>query len=213
MTFWSKWLKRKEVSQEKQIDNSQPDRELVKDWIKSINDCIVSLKSDLNTIPALTVAEFNDNFEDKSNEVIEKLNELPQKIIAPIKEVINLSKQEILTELVCISSHYSSHDSNDSVDSHKKIMEKPIQEISKELTGKQKRLLALLLDSGYLSYSEIGEKLGITHESAKNFVNRLLRDEEKARLLSKQETDAGMKVGVSDEIQDEILKKVSNYSE
>jgi hypothetical protein len=35
--------------------------------------------------------------------------------------------------------------------------------------------------------AEIGEKLGITHESAKNLVNRRLKDEEKARLFSKQE--------------------------
>ena len=84
---------------------------------------------------------------------------------------------------------------------------KSIQEITKELTGKQKKLLAILLDSGFLSYAEIGEKLGITHESAKNLVNRLLKDQDKARLFSKQETDEGIKVGVSSDVQDEILKK------
>lgn len=55
--------------------------------------------------------------------------------------------------------------------------------------------------------AEIGEKLGITHESAKNLVNRLLKDKEKARLFSKQETDRGVIVGVSSEAQDEILEK------
>jgi hypothetical protein len=51
------------------------------------------------------------------------------------------------------------------------------------------------------------EKLGITHESAKNLMNRLLKDGEKARLFSKQETDRGVIVGVSSEVQDEILEK------
>ena len=37
-------------------------------------------------------------------------------------------------------------------------------------------------------------------------MNRLLKDEEKARLFSKQETDNGVRVGVSSEVQDEILK-------
>jgi hypothetical protein len=38
-------------------------------------------------------------------------------------------------------------------------------------------------------------------------VNRLLKDEEKARLFSKQETYRGVIVGVSNEVQDEILEK------
>ena len=205
MAFWDKWLKKQEeINEQQNACASQSDRKLVNDWVQNINKSIISLKSDLNKIPSSTVAEFNNNFEDKSDEVIEKLDELPQKIIAPIKEVINLSKQEILAELVRISSHYGAHDSNDS---GRKAVVKPIQEISKELTGKQKKLLALLLDSGFLSYSEIGEKLGISHESAKNFVNRLLKDKEKTRLFIKQETNEGTKVGVSDEVQDEILKK------
>jgi hypothetical protein len=116
--------------------------------------------------------------------VICKLDDLPEKIISPLKGVISLSKQEILTELIHTSAQYS-HDSNNSVIVSSRAIEKPIQDISKELTGKQKRLLALLLDSGFLSYAEIGEKLGIIHESAKNFVNRLLKGKEKTRIFSK----------------------------
>ena len=206
MAFWDRWLKKKEI-QERQIIASQSDKELVKNWVQNINDSIAGLKSDLNKIPSLTAAEFNNNFEDKSEDVLKKLDELPVRIIEPIKEVISLSKREILTELVRISSHYGAHDSNDSVGSPEEATLKSIQKISKELTGKQKKLLALLLDSGFLSYSEIGEKLRITHESAKNFVNRLLKNSEKGRLFSKQDTDEGIRVGVSDEIQDEILKR------
>ncbi len=207
MAFWNRWLKKREdIVTETMIgtESLYSDRKLVLKWVKNINDSISSLQLDMYKIPKLTVSEFNENFEDKSEEVMKKLDRLPERIILPIKEVINLSKQEILAELIRIGAH---HDAHDSISAHREASVKPIQDISKELTGKQKKLLALLLDSGFLSYSEIGEKLGITHESAKNFVNRLLKNRVKARLFSKQETNDGIKVGLSDEIQDEILKK------
>jgi len=202
MTFWDRWFK-KDLTIEA-VQPNQYDRELVRSWIQNINNSIIGIKAELHRIPTLTVDEFNNKFGDRS-EVLKKLDELPIKIVEPLKEVIGLSKQEILSELIRIGSHYDAHDSNDLA--HKEIVVKSIQEISKELTRKQKKLLALLLDTGFLSYSEIGEKFGITNESAKNFVNRLLKDNEKARLFSKQETDEGVKVSVSNEIQDEILTK------
>ncbi len=205
MAFWDRWFK-KEVAVLEKTEPEQHDRELVGKWVQGISDSISSLKEDLHRIPALTVAEFNENLEGRSEQVLRKLNELPERIVEPIREVVSLSKQEILAELIRIGSHYGAHDSNDSARAQKNTV-KNIHEISMELSGKQKRLLALLLDSGFLSYAEIGEKLGIAHESAKNFVNRLLKDREKARLFSKQETEEGVKVGVSNEIQDEILKE------
>lgn len=201
MAFWHRWFK-KEVPPET-VQPNQHDRELVRNWIRNINDSISSLKIELSKIPELTVAEYNKSAEDRSREIKRKIDELPEKIVGPIRELLSLSKQEIMAELIRISSHHDAHDSHYSVD---REAAKPIQEMTKELTGKQKKLLAILLDSGFLSYAEIGEKLGITHESAKNLVNRLLRDANKARLISKQETDQGITVGVSSEVQDEILK-------
>lgn len=207
MAFWYRWFKKDAPLETAQLN--QYDRELVRSWIQNINDSITNIKAELHRIPTLTVDKFNDKFGDR-NEVLKKLDELPVKIIEPLKEVIALSKQEILGELIRISSHHDVHDSNDSAS--KEVVRRPIQEISKELTGKQKKLLALLLDTGFLSYTEIGKKVGVTHESAKNFVNRLLKDNEKARLFTKQETDEGVKVGVSNEIQDEILTKYRTTS-
>ncbi len=203
MVFWDRWFKREEPNVES-TRYSFSDRELIKEWVQSINNSLIDFKGELQKIPSQTVSAFNESFEDRSNDVISKLDDLPEKIISPLKEVISFSKQEILTELIRIGAHHDAHDSHDSGVTHK---EKSIQDVSKELTGKQKRLLALLLDSGFLTYVEIGEKLGITHESAKNFVNRLLKDREKARIFYKQETEEGVKVGVSTEIQDEVLKK------
>ncbi|MGA3406658.1 MAG: helix-turn-helix domain-containing protein [Candidatus Bathyarchaeia archaeon] len=164
----------------------------------------MSISEELRKMPSETAAIYNQSLENSNRDVLRKLDELPDKITGPLKDMMTLSKQEILAELVRISSHYDAHHSHDS-DSAQIL--KPVQEITKGLTGKQRKLLATLLDSGFLSYAEIGEKLGITHESAKNLVNRLLKDEEKARLFSKQETDRGVMVGVSSEAQDEVLEK------
>ena len=204
MAFWRRLFKR----QESRLEPTHPeasDRELVKRWVQSINDSVVQIRRELQKIPSLTVAALDESFEDRTHDVLSKLDALPGKIIGPLGEIIDLSKREVLAELVRISSRYGAHDSHHSVDGE---AAKPIQEITKGLTGKQKRLLAILLDSsGFLSYVEIGEKLGITHESAKNLVNRLLKDTDKRRLFSKQETDQAVKVGISSEVQDELLKR------
>jgi hypothetical protein len=205
MAFWDRWFKR----EEDRLEPTQPsasDRDLIKQWVQGIDESLSGIKEELRKIPSETVAVFNDSFEDRTGDVLNRLDDLPERIVKPLGEVIEMSKHEVLAELVRISSHYDAHDSHDSIRVQGQT-ERPIQEITKELTGKQKRLLAILLESGFLSYTEIGEKLGITHESAKNLVNRLLQDQDKARLFSKQETDDGIMVGVSSEVQDEILKK------
>lgn len=211
MAFWNRWFKREESKLEPTQPNAS-DQELVKQWVQSINDSLVDIKEELQKIPAETAATLDKSFENRTHDVLSKLDALPERIIRPLSEIIELSKREVLAELVRISSHYDAHHSHDSISARGQI-ETPIQEITKELTGKQKRLLAILLDSGFLSYAEIGEKLGITHESAKNLVNRLLNNTEKARLISKQETDQGIRVGVSSEVQDEILKEAPNHTE
>ena len=204
MDFWHRWFKR----EESKLEPTQPsasDRELVKQWVQSINDSLRLIREELREMPSETVSRLSESYENKSRDVLSKLDALPEKIIGPLGQIFDLSKREVLAELVRISSRYNAHDSHDSGGTQRQA-EKPIHEITKGLTGKQKKLLAILLDSGFLSYVEIGEKLGITRESAKNLVNRLLKDTDKARLISKQETDQGIRVGVSNEIQDEILK-------
>ena len=201
MAFWNRWFRKESKPEATPPDIS--DRELIMQWVQSVNDSLIRIREELQKIPSKTMAISHQSLEKSNRDVLRKLDELPDKITGPLKEMITISKQEILAELVRISSHYKAHHSHDS-DSAQIL---PIQEITKGLTGKQRKLLAILLDSGFLSYAEIGEKLGITHESAKNLVNRLLKDEEKVRLFSKQETDRGVIVGVSNEVQDEVLEK------
>jgi len=205
MAFWHRWFKREESRPEPTSPNAN-DRELVKRWVQSISDSVLQIRTELQRIPSLIIAELDKSHEDRTHDVLSRLDALPGKTIGPLREIIDLSKREVLAELVRISSHYGAHDSHDSGSGHRQA-EKPIHEITKGLTGKQKRLLAVLMDSGFLSYAEIGEKLGITRESAKNLVNRLLKDTDKGRLLSKQETDQGIEVGVSSDVQDEVLRK------
>jgi DNA-binding CsgD family transcriptional regulator len=203
MAFWNRLFRRRESK----IEAAEPeasDRELVQHWVQNISDSVIQIRTELEKIPSLTAAAINQSFEDKMYQTVSKLDALPERIIGPLGEIISLSKREVLAELVRISSHYDAHHSHDSDSAQ---IQRPIQEITKDLTGKQRTLLAILLDSGFISYAEIGEKLGIAHESAKNLVNRLLKDEQKARIFSKQETDRGVLVGVSSEVQDEIMKK------
>jgi DNA-binding MarR family transcriptional regulator len=208
MAFWNRLFRRKESA----IEAAEPDvgdRELIKQRVQSINDSLALIREELREVPLETFSKLSESYEIKNRDLLSKLDALPEKIIDPLREIIDISKREVLAELVRIGSHYSAHDSHHSHDSigAQLQIETPIQVIASELTGKQKRLLAILLDSGFLSYAEIGEKLGIAHESAKNLVNRLLKDGEKARIFSKQETDRGIIVGISNEVQDEVLKK------
>jgi predicted DNA-binding protein YlxM (UPF0122 family) len=203
MAFWNRWIRKGESK----LEVTQPDtsdRVIVKQWVQSVNDSLISIREELRKMPSETVTIYNQSLENSNRDVLRKLDELPDKITGPLKEIIVISKKEILAELVRISSHYNAHHSHDSDGA--RIL-KPVREITNGLTGKQRKLLAILLDSGFLSYAEIGEKLGITHESAKNLVNRLLKDDEKGKLFSKQETDKGVIVGVSSKVQDEILEK------
>jgi len=205
MAFWN-WLFRRKESK---VEGTQPeasDRGLFKEWIQSINDSLLRIEEELQRVSSETVATINEGAERRSQEFLRKLDDLPNRITVPLKEMMDIWKQEMLVELVRIGSHHGACDSHDSGGAQRQT-EKPIHEITKDLTGKQKRLLAVLIDSGFLSYAEIGEKLGITHESAKNLVNRLLKNMDKGRLFSKQETDQGIKVGVSSDVQDEMLKK------
>jgi len=202
MAFWNRWFRK-----ESKVKNTQPvasGREIVMQWVQSVNDSLIIIREELRKVPSETAAIYSQDLENSKRDVLRKLDELPEKITGPVKEMISISKQEILAELVRISADYNAHHSHDS--SSAQIL-KPVQEITNGLTGKQRKLLAILLDSGFLSYADIGERLGITHESAKNLVNRLLKDEEKARLFTKQETERGVIVGVSNEIQHEILEK------
>jgi hypothetical protein len=202
MAFWNR-LFRKEESKIR-TEPVANDRTQVIEWVQSINDSLVGIREELRMMPSQTAARYSQSLENINQGLLRKLDEMPDKITESVKGMIAISKQEILAELVRISSSYDAHRSHSSGDAR---TIRPIQEITNGLTGKQRKLLAILLDSGFLSYAEIGEKLGISHESAKNLVNRLLKDEEKARLLSKQETDRGIIVCVSTEVQDEILEK------
>jgi DNA-binding MarR family transcriptional regulator len=201
MAFWNRWFRTEEPKVEQP---EATDRELVKQWLQGVNDSLVGIREELRKIPVETASVCSQSLGNSNQDIIRKLDVLPVKITGPLQEAIVISKQEILAELVRISSHYDAHHSHDSVSAE---VEKPIQEITRNLTGKQRKLLAILIDSGFLSYAEIGDKLGITPESAKNLVNRLLRNEELAKLFSKQETDRGVIVGISNEVQEEILEK------
>lgn len=109
--FLDRWFSREE-SKNEQTQPETSDREQVKHWVQSINDSVVQIRTELERTPSLTAAAVDESFEDRRHEVLSKLDALPQKIIGPLGEIIDLSKREVLAELVRISSRYSAHDSS-----------------------------------------------------------------------------------------------------
>ena len=132
MAFWNRWFKK-----ESKLEGAQDasDRVLIKQWVQSVNDSLIGIGEELRKVPSETAAIYNQSLENSNRDVLRKLDELPDKITGPLKEMIAISKQEILAELVRISSHYNAHHSHDS-DSAQIL--KPVQEITKGLTGKQR---------------------------------------------------------------------------
>ena len=60
------------------------DREQVKRWVQSINDSLVQIRRELQKIPSLTVAGLDESFEDRTHDVLSKLDALPEKIVGPL---------------------------------------------------------------------------------------------------------------------------------
>jgi hypothetical protein len=104
MAFWNRWFKK-----ESKLESTQPntgDRELVKQWLQSVNDSLLIIREELHKIPSETAAACSKGLVESNREILRKLDEVPDKITGPLKDAIALLKQEILTELVRISSHY-----------------------------------------------------------------------------------------------------------
>ena len=113
MAFWNRLFRRKESK----IEGTQPDasdRELVKQWVQSINESLAIIREELRKTSSETVSRLRESFENESRDLLRKLDGLPDKITGPLNEMISISKQEILAELVRISSHYDAHHSHDS---------------------------------------------------------------------------------------------------
>src|SRR3972149_6975550 len=108
MAFWNRWFRR-EVSRLEPTEPSANDRELVKQWVQSIDGSLIGIRQELQKIPSRTAATVNESFEGKSIDMLSRLDALPEKIIGPLGEIIDLSKREILAELVRISSQSDAH--------------------------------------------------------------------------------------------------------
>ena len=81
----------------------------------------------------------------------------------------------------------------DSVDCESTTVGKGRCEIhaSARLTGSEEKLMRLLKEEGALTYAQIAEKLHIARSTAKNLVNRMMRQPQKAMLLTKQKDTSG----------------------
>jgi len=155
--------------------------------------------------------KIHDSIESLRNELLSiktSVQKIDRKLPPNVVEIIESVKTDIMSRLDSLV------ESNRSVESPAVIPSRGIKDIVKSLSPKQKKVFALLMQSGFLSYKEIAFHLGINHNSAKNLVNRIFQDAEKSKLFVKQETPSGeVKVGVSEEVSEEILRsKYRNHT-
>ena len=65
------------------------------------------------------------------------------------------------------------------------------------LTPQQKRVFDVCLQSGPLTYRQLGQHLGMRPISAKNLVNRMFQDPDKRALFLKEMVDGLVKVSIA----------------
>jgi DNA-binding CsgD family transcriptional regulator len=71
------------------------------------------------------------------------------------------------------------------------------------LTMRQRQLISLLMDRGWLTYEEIAQQLGISISRARNYISEIIG---RGFPVSKVDSVEGKKVGISTTIQDFILE-------
>ena len=71
------------------------------------------------------------------------------------------------------------------------------------LTFRQRQLISILMERGWLSYEEIANHLGISVSRARNYVSEIIG---RGFPVSKMDSVEGKKIGISTTIQDFILE-------
>ena len=156
-----------------------------------------------------------DGLERKIDSVRADLALLLNRVPCNLKDVMEQAKDSIL---VRIGSILHSNRSNGSV-VHDAGLDKDANGSNRsqlsaaqqleQLTPRERSVFRLCFDSGHLTYGELGEKLGLSRLRAKNVVNAILRHPHKSGLLTKADKGKEVRVGVPDEISDELLNAKS----
>jgi len=77
-------------------------------------------------------------------------------------------------------------------------------ELVSRLTPQQKRVYDVCLQSGPLTYQELGQHLGMRPISAKNLVNRMFQDSDKRALFRKETVNGTVELALSTDAAKEL---------
>jgi DNA-binding CsgD family transcriptional regulator len=158
------------------------------------------------------------SLERKMDSVRADTSELLRRIPCDLREVIEQAKDSIL---VRIDSMLHSHGSDHSLTldaglvkptAHSNRSELSVAEQLWRLTPRERAVFRICFESGFLTYRELGEKLGLSPVGAKNVVNALLRHPHKSGLLTKAGTPKEVRVGVAQEVSAEVLRAKAGKS-
>jgi len=80
-----------------------------------------------------------------------------------------------------------------------------LEETVEQLTPQERRVFEICFQSGFLTYKDIAHQLDTTATTAKNIVNRIFRDPNKARLFHKKQRHGIASVALDGEVEKRIL--------
>jgi DNA-directed RNA polymerase specialized sigma24 family protein len=83
---------------------------------------------------------------------------------------------------------------------------KSIKSVLEKLTLREKQMVGILLEQGFLTYKEIATVMNVSSITVKSTINRMMKDLEKKKLITK-ELGKPARVGVSEEFESMTKKK------
>jgi len=138
-------------------------------------------------------------------------SELLRRVPEDLTALIEQAKESILIRIDSLIHSNGSNDSDDSDRSVERVKpkvapRKSVRERLEALTPRERSVFRTCFDSGFLTYGELGEKLGLSPVAAKNVVNAVLRHPNKAGLLMKRGGPKEVRVGVAEGASDAVLR-------
>jgi len=152
------------------------------------------------------------SLERKIDSVRADTTELLRRVPYDLREVIEQAKDSILVRIDSML-HSDRSDGLLAADAgfgkpaaHSNRSELSVAEQLWRLTPRERAVFRICFESGFLTYRELGEKLGLSQVAAKNVVNALLRHPHKSGLLTKAGTPKEVRVGVAQDVSAEVLR-------
>jgi len=151
------------------------------------------------------------SLERKIDSVRADTSELLSRVPCDLKDLIEQAKESIL---IRVDSILHSNRSNDSVTqdvglgkhaTHSNHSQRSVAQQLEQLTPRERSVFRICFESGFLTYEELGARLGLSPIAAKNVVNAILRHPHKSDLLTKMGKAKQVRVGVPDEVSEEVL--------